>query len=129
MGIWVFCQSMGMSCTQNEDSLGAQAGRILCEPENCDNNASKKIEPTEALMLSFILSLDSFGVSLGIAASGKSALWLPFIMSAAQIFFLTLGNSWGAKIFPSKKINSFGGAFSSFILIGMGLLRLMETFC
>ena len=106
-----------------------QAGitiKIIKSPNTCDFNRSKKIEPFEALYLGMAISLDSFGVSLGIGVYGISGIILPLIVVLFQILFISIG------IFLGKKIKKFSNIpeniwiiISGTILIIMALLKLI----
>lgn len=70
----------------------------LRTPSLCDRDASLCIEPKEALLLGFLLSLDSFAIGLSAAAGGMEVSLLPLFSALLQTAFLALGEVCGAKL-------------------------------
>ncbi|MDD4843224.1 MAG: manganese efflux pump [Anaerotignum sp.] len=96
------------------------------QPSTCDKDASKTLEPKEALLLGFILSLDSLGIGISAAASGLTVGSLPLFAALFQISFLSLGAFLGKKLALSTKIReNLWSALSGGILVFIALLRLV----
>ncbi len=94
------------------------------EPTDCDRNHSKTLEPKEALLLGLVLSTDSFGIGMSIAASGLSHVLLPVLAAFFQTAFLVIGAKLGKTLFshtvPRENCYSF---VSGLLFTGIALLR------
>lgn len=96
------------------------------QPSACDKDASKSLEPKEALLLGFILSLDSLGVGVSAAASGIKIASLPIFAGIFQVGFLSLGAYFGKKLtFFDKIRENLWTTLSGGILIIIALIRLI----
>ncbi len=96
------------------------------QPSVCDKDASQTLDPKEALLLGFILSLDSLGIGISAAASGMEISKLPMFAAIFQTFFLLLGASFGMKLQTSAKIReNLWTLVSGGILIFIAILRLI----
>ncbi|WP_304507344.1 manganese efflux pump [Anaerotignum sp.] len=96
------------------------------QPSACDKDASKTLEPKEALLLGFILSLDSLGVGVSAAASGIKIASLPIFAAIFQVSFLSLGAFFGEKLTSSDKVKeNLWTTLSGGILILIALIRLI----
>lgn len=113
-GLWLCLQGTGQKKEKEDSPLHA--------PSLCDKNASATIEPKEALLLGFILSLDSFAIGVSAAASGKNAAWLPLFAALLQTLFLAVGAKGGARLVlhPQPK-ESLWSLLSGGILILLAL--------
>mgnify|MGYP000293818374 FL=1 len=76
LGIWLVCDS--------DDG----AKDVINHPEKIDIDNSRIIEPVEAIITGFALSVDSVSVCLGYGASGKNSVVLPILVTLFQIIFL-----------------------------------------
>ena len=96
------------------------------QPSACDKDASQTLDPKEALLLGFILSLDSLGVGISAAASGMEISRLPLYCAIFQTCFLLLGASIGKRLHISTKIKeSLWTLLSGGILVFIAILRLI----
>lgn len=89
-GVWLCLQGMGQKKEKADSPLHT--------PSLCDKDASAAIEPKEALLLGFLLSLDSFAIGISAAASGKNVAFLPLFAALLQTLFLAVGAKGGAKL-------------------------------
>lgn len=80
--------------------------KIIKNPKYSDLNNSNLIEPNEAFFLSFALSLDCFCIGVGSSVAGISSSVFPFFISIFQLFFLSLGNFLGRKLYKFSKLPS-----------------------
>lgn len=115
-GVWL--------CLQGTGQRKAKEDSPLQSPSLCDKDASASIEPKEALLLGFILSMDSFAISLSAAAGGMDVALLPLFAALLQTFFLALGAKGGARLIllPEPK-ESLWSLLSGGILIFLALLQ------
>ena len=115
-GVWLCLQGMGQK-KEKEDSP-------LQSPSLCDKDASFSIEPKEALLLGFILSMDSFAIGLSAAASGMDVTLLPLFAALLQTVFLAVGAKGGARLIlhPEPK-ESLWSLLSGGILIFLAILQ------
>lgn len=96
------------------------------ENSNYDFNHSNLIDPKEALVLGFALSLDSLCIGIGISISGINYIFFPFLVSIFQFIFLSIGNFIGNKINSfSNFSNKTSSIISGILLILIGILRFM----
>lgn len=115
-GLWLCLQGLGHK-KEKEDSP-------LQSPSLCDKNASASIEPKEALLLGFILSMDSFAIGMSAAASGMDVRWLPLLSALLQTIFLAIGAKGGRRLIlcPEPR-ESLWSLLSGGILIFIALLH------
>ncbi len=114
-GLWLCLQSKGIGHKKKEASP-------LHTPSLCDKNKSSVIEPKEALLLGFLLSIDSFAV--GLSAAALNVRLLPLFSALFQTGFLFLGASLGARlILLSHPRESLWSLLSGGVLITIALLR------
>ncbi len=114
VGIWL--------CSDTENSTKS----ILENPESADINKSKTIEPIEAAIIGFVLSIDSAAIVIGSAITSKNML-LPVFILVFQIIFITLGiftGGMGIKNIPNRLITVLSG----FIIVMIGLYKLSSYF-
>jgi len=98
--------------------------RIYIEPTKADLDYSKSLSIGEAVVLSIILSLDSFVAGLGLGQISGSNLLLLIILSFIVCGgFLILGSSFGRIL--KKKIKLDLSWLSGLVLIGIGLFSLV----
>ena len=89
-----------------------------------DFDFSQSIDAREALFLALALSLDSFGICIGGSIIGMNITVFPFLISAFQLCFMSLGNFIGRKLhhfthFP----NNLWSIFSGILLALIGFLK------
>ncbi|MGN0135926.1 manganese efflux pump [Anaerotignum sp.] len=115
-GIWLCLQGTGQK-KKKEDSP-------LQSPSLCDKDASSSIEPKEALLLGFLLSMDSFAIGVSAAAGGMDVVLLPVFAALFQTVFLALGAMGGQRLrlHPAPK-ESLWSLLSGSILIFLALLQ------
>lgn len=115
-GIWLCLQGTGQK-NKKEDSP-------LQSPSLCDIDASSSIEPKEALLLGFLLSMDSFAIGVSAAAGGMDVVLLPVFAALFQTIFLALGAMGGARlILQSEPKESLWSLLSGGILICLAILQ------
>ena len=69
LGMWLICDS--------DDG----AKEVINHPEKIDIDNSRIIEPVEAIITGFALSVDSVSVCLGYGAAGKNSVVLPVLVT------------------------------------------------
>ena len=113
-------------CLQGTGQKKAKEDSPLQSPSLCDKDASSSIEPKEALLLGFILSMDSFAIGMSAAAGGMDVAWLPLLSALLQTGFLAMGAKGGARLIlhPEPK-ESLWSLLSGGILICIALLHLL----
>lgn len=96
----------------------------LSDPFTYDVDNSAKIDPKEALLMGFALSIDSMGVGIGSAVAGFSWNLLPLAISVCQFIFLYLGEIIGGHVVKRKNIKSrLWTIISGGIIIFVAVLR------
>lgn len=90
-------------------------------PTLCDKNHSSVLEPSEALFLGFLLSMDSFAI--GLSASTLEVPLLPLFAALLQTSFLFLGERLASRLMSltSPKETLWG-------LLSGGTLMLLAVF-
>ena len=89
-----------------------------------DFNNSNLIDPKEALILAFALSMDSFGIGVSSSLINAKSIFFPFIASIFQYLFLTLGNLFGKFAHTSKLLpDCIWSIISSMLLILIGVIK------
>ena len=97
---------------------------IFNSPISSDLNHSKIIEPQEALILAIALSLDSFCIGISGSMADIILSLFPFLVSAFQLIFLSLGSYLGIHIRNFCKLPSnIWSIISGLLLIFIGFLR------
>lgn len=116
-GGWLCLQGFGQ---------GKKEGSPLAaihEPSCCDKDGSSVLEPGEALLLGFILSIDSFAIGMGAAASGRAMGLLPLFAALFQTAFLSIGAYAGARLAGAARVReSLWSLLSGGILVCLALL-------
>lgn len=115
-GVWL--------CLQGAGQKKEKADSPLQSPSLCDKDASSSIEPKEALLLGFILSMDSFAVGMSAAAGRMDVTFLPLFSALLQTTFLAIGAKGGGRLImtPEPK-ESLWSLLSGGILIFIALLH------
>ncbi len=98
--------------------------KIIRTPEYCDLNNSSVIEPSEALYLGTVLSIDSIGVGAGISILGISSILMPVMVCIFQVSCLVIGLNIGKKFPLLKNHSNFSSVFSGSIMILIALIRI-----
>ncbi|MGN1317496.1 MAG: manganese efflux pump [Lachnospirales bacterium] len=114
---------MWLCSDDNKDIKG-----VLDNPERVDKNKSKNIEPYEAVITGFILSIDSAALVIGSAITSFNTKLLPVAIITFQIIFIVIGIFFGNKCYlkiPEKTMSILSG----FIIVLIGLYRLSAFFC
>ena len=89
-----------------------------------DFNHSNLIDPKEALILGFALSLDSFCIGVGTSVYGINYYIFPVLVSRFQFLFLSIGNILGSRLSNlSKFSNKTSTIVSGLLLTLIALLR------
>ena len=115
LGIWLICDS--------DDG----AKDVINHPEKIDIDNSRIIEPVEAIITGFALSVDSVSVCLGYGASGKNSVVLPILVTLFQIIFLYGGIIMSKKIRLKTRVNCIT-LISGLIIMIIGLYKLVPFF-
>jgi len=116
-GFWLFIQGI--------PKKNASSTSIIQKPSHCDKDMSATLEIKEALLLGLLLSLDSLGIGISVAASGMDVSWLPFFAAIFQILFLFAGKWAGKRLQRSTTMREeFWSLFSGIILIAIALIRI-----
>lgn len=115
LGMWLICDSNG----------GAK--EVINHPEKIDRDNSRIIEPVEAVITGFALSVDSVSVCLGYGASGNTSALLPVLVTIFQIVFLYGGIIMSKKIRLKTRANCVT-LVSGLIIMIIGLYKLVSFF-
>ncbi len=113
IGMWL--------CSDTENSTK----NILEHPEKADINKSKIIEPKEAVVIGFVLSIDSAAIVIGSSITDKNIILLPIFILIFQIIFICIGifiGDKGIKNIPDRLITLISGFF--IVMIGLYKLSL-----
>ncbi|MFC4809361.1 sporulation membrane protein YtaF [Paenibacillus sp. GCM10023250] len=98
--------------------------QILRTPHIADVDRSGVISSSEAILLGFALSLDSFGAGLGAALVGFNPLLTALIISTASGLFLLAGMRLGFRFAAWRGMRALS-VLPGIMLIIMGFIRLM----
>lgn len=113
LGMWLVCDSSG----------GTK--EVINHPEKIDSDNSRIIEPVEAVITGFALSVDSVSVCLGYGASGTGSAFLPAFTALFQILFLYVGIIVSKKI-SLKQRTDYVTLISGLIIMIIGLYKLVQ---
>lgn len=72
--------------------------KILKNPERGDKDCSGCIDTREALAFGFALSIDMFGIGIGLSAFLDNLTYFPILIGFTQVLFLKIGSVFGSKI-------------------------------
>ncbi|MFD0712314.1 sporulation membrane protein YtaF [Paenibacillus sp. GCM10027626] len=97
--------------------------QILRKPQIADVDRSGIITASEALLLGFALSLDSFGAGFGAAMVGYTPLPTALLISIASGLFLLAGMKLGFRFSTFRVMQSLS-ILPGMMLIVMGILKL-----
>ncbi|SDX16116.1 MntP/YtaF family protein [Paenibacillus sp. CF384] len=98
--------------------------QILRTPQMADVDRSGIISASEAVLLGFALSLDSFGAGLGAAMVGFNPLLTAVVISGASGIFLLAGMRLGFRFAAWRGMRALS-VLPGIMLIVMGVMRLM----
>ncbi|RAP77690.1 sporulation membrane protein YtaF [Paenibacillus montanisoli] len=98
--------------------------QILRTPQMADVDRSGIISASEAVLLGFALSLDSFGAGLGAAMVGFNPLLTSVVISGASGVFLLAGMRLGFRFAAWRGMRALS-VLPGLMLIAMGVMRLM----
>jgi putative Mn2+ efflux pump MntP len=98
--------------------------QILRKPQIADVDRSGVISSSEAILLGFALSLDSFGAGLGAAMVGFNPLLTALIIGTTSGLFLLAGMRLGFRFAAWQGMRAMS-VLPGILLIVMGLIRLM----
>ncbi|WP_274649736.1 sporulation membrane protein YtaF [Paenibacillus humicola] len=98
--------------------------QILRKPQIADVDKSGIISASEAVLLGFALSIDSFGAGLGAAMLGFSPLLTAVVISTVSALFLLAGLRVGFR-FAALEIMKALSVLPGILLIVMGMMRLL----
>lgn len=115
LGIWLICDG--------DDGTK----KVINHPDEIDRDNSRIIEPIEAIITGFALSVDSVGVCVGYGAAGKSSVILPVLVTFFQIIFLYGGIIISKKIRLKTRIDCIT-LISGLIIMTIGLYKLIPFF-
>ena len=86
---------------------------------------SKSIETIEAAYLAIALSIDSFGLGIGMASIYENINIMPFLMAFFQVGFLYLGYVLGNRFKINKEKTNIESFASGGILIIIGVVGII----
>ena len=99
--------------------------KIIKNPSYSDLDKSNVIDSKEALFLGLALSLDSFCIGIGFSMINTFSIIFPLLTSCFQLFFLSLGNYCGKKLYTFHKLpDSIGSMISGILLIIIGCCKI-----
>lgn len=98
--------------------------QILRTPQAADVDRSGTISASEAILLGFALSIDSFGAGLGAAMVGYDPLLTALVISTTSGLFLLAGMRLGFRFAGWRGMRALS-VLPGIMLIVMGFLRLM----
>ena len=100
--------------------------KIIKNPSSSDLDKSNIIDSKEALFLGLALSLDSFCIGIGFSMINTFSIIFPLLTSCFQLFFLSLGNHFGQKLYSFRKIpDNIWSTISGISLIIIGFLKIV----
>ncbi len=108
---------------QNKFINDSKILKIIIDKSNADLDKSNNISVYEAIILSFVLSIDSFLGSISIGFSNIPILILLIIVFITNLLFLLIGKYLGSKLNSILNINF--SYISGIIIILIALLRLL----
>lgn len=98
--------------------------QILRTPQIADVDRSGTISSSEAVLLGFALSLDSFGAGLGAAMVGFNPLLTAVVIASVSGLFLLAGMRLGFRFAAWEGMKAMS-VLPGILLIVMGFIRLM----
>ena len=99
--------------------------KIIKNPNSSDLDKSNVIDSKEALFLGLALSLDSFCIGIGFSMLNTFSIIFPLLTSCFQLFFLSLGNYCGKKLYSFSKLpDNIWSTISGMLLIIIGFCKI-----
>ena len=100
--------------------------KIIKNPSSSDLDKSNVIDSKEALFLGLALSLDSFCIGIGFSMLNTFSIIFPLLTSCFQLFFLSLGNYCGKKLYSFSKLpDNIWSTISGILLIMIGFCKMI----
>ena len=100
--------------------------KIIKNPTSSDFDKSNVIDSKEALFLGLALSLDSFCIGIGFSMINTFSIIFPLLTSCFQLFFLSLGNYCGKKLYSFSKLpDNIWSTISGILLIIIGFCKMI----
>ena len=100
--------------------------KIIKNPTSSDFDKSNVIDSKEALFLGLALSLDSFCIGIGFSMINTFSIIFPLLTSCFQLFFLSLGNYCGKKLYSFSKLpDNIWSTISGILLIMIGFCKII----
>ena len=100
--------------------------KIIKNPNSSDLDKSNVIDSKEALFLGLALSLDSFCIGIGFSMLNTFSIIFPLLTSCFQLFFLSLGNYFGKKLYSLNKLpDNIWSTISGILLIIIGFCKMI----
>ena len=100
--------------------------KIIKNPSSSDFDKSNTIDSKEALFLGLALSLDSFCIGVGFSMINTFSFIFPLLISCFQLFFLSLGNYCGKKLYTFSKLpDNIWSIISGILLIMIGFCKII----
>ena len=100
--------------------------KIIKNPSSSDLDKSNVIDSKEALFLGLALSLDSFCIGIGFSILNTFSIIFPLFTSCFQLFFLSLGNYCGKKLYSFSKLpDNIWSTISGILLIIIGFCKMI----
>ena len=100
--------------------------KIIKNPTSSDFDKSNIIDSKEALFLGLALSLDSFCIGIGFSMINTFSIIFPLLTSCFQLFFLSLGNYCGKKLYSFSKLpDNIWSTISGILLIIIGFCKMI----
>ena len=99
--------------------------KIIKNPISSDLDKSNTIDSKEALFLGLALSLDVFCIGIGFSMINSFSFLFPLLISCFQLFFLSLGNYCGKKLYTFHKLpDHIWSMISGILLIIIGCCKI-----
>ena len=100
--------------------------KIIKNPTSSDFDKSNIIDSKEALFLGLALSLDSFCIGIGFSMINTFSIIFPLLTSCFQLFFLSLGNYCGKKLYSFSKLpDNIWSTIYGILLIIIGFCKMI----
>ena len=100
--------------------------KIIKNPSSSDLDKSNVIDSKEALFLGLALSLDSFCIGIGFSMLNTFSIIFPLFTSCFQLFFLSLGNYCGKKLYSFSRLpDNIWSTISGILLIIIGFCKMI----
>ena len=100
--------------------------KIIKNPSSSDLDKSNVIDSKEALFLGLALSLDSLCIGIGFSMLNTFSIIFPLLTSCFQLFFLSLGNYCGKKLYSFSKLpDNIWSTISGILLIMIGFCKII----